>query len=49
MAYLAMVGFIAVFAFGERWFGWSDPTGKVALALVGCYILGAISGYRARG
>lgn len=49
MAYLAMVAFIAVFAFGQQWFGWSDPRGKVELTLVGCYILGVLSGYRAKG
>ena len=34
---------------GGRYFGWEDPDGKVQLALVTCFILGIIGGYRARG
>ena len=48
MAYLAMVMFIALFGFGERSFGWSDPGGKVQLALVSAFVFGAIIGFKAR-
>lgn len=49
MGGIAIAVFVALFGFGGKYFGWSDPDGKVQLALVSCYILGAISGYRAKG
>jgi hypothetical protein len=48
MAYLAMVLFIALFAFGRTYFGWSDPGGYVQLSLVSTFVFGAICGYRAK-
>jgi hypothetical protein len=48
MGGIAIAMFVALFAWGSLYFGWSDPDGKVQLALVACYILGVISGYRAR-
>ena len=48
MAYLAMVLFIAVFAFGRTYFGWTDPGGYVQLSLVSTFVFGAICGYRAK-
>jgi hypothetical protein len=48
MAGLAIAMFIALFGWGSRYFGWEDPDGKVQLALATCFILGIISGYRAR-
>ena len=48
MAYLAMVMFIALFAFGQDYFGWSDPNGKVELALVSAFVFGILCGYRAK-
>jgi hypothetical protein len=49
MAGLAMVLFIALFAFGGQYFGWTDPTGHVQLALFGSFIFGIICGFRVKG
>ena len=46
---IAIAFFVALFAFGGKYFGWDDPDGKVRLALAACFILGVIGGYRARG
>ena len=48
MVGLAIAMFIALFGWGGRYFGWSDPDGKVQLALATCFILGIISGYRTK-
>jgi hypothetical protein len=48
MAFIAIAMFVALFGFGSSYFGWSDPTGKVQLALAASFILGIIGGYRAR-
>ena len=39
--------FIALFGWGATYFGWSDPDGKVQLALATAYILGIVCGYKA--
>ena len=49
MAGLAMVLFIALFAFGREYFGWSDPGGHVQLALFSSFIFGIICGFRVKG
>lgn len=49
MVGIAIVMFIALFGWGASYFGWSDPDGKVQLALATSFILGIIGGYRARG
>ena len=41
--------FIALFAWGSTYFGWSDPDGKVQLALATAFVLGIIAGYKAQG
>jgi hypothetical protein len=46
---IAIAMFVALVGFGGRYFGWSDPDGKVQLALITSFILGIIGGYRARG
>ena len=46
MAGLAMVLFIALFAFGSSYFGWEDPAGRVSLSLFASFIFGIICGYR---
>jgi hypothetical protein len=48
MVAIAAVMFIALFAWGARYFGWDDPQGRVQLALATSFILGIISGYKAR-
>ena len=46
---IAIAMFISLFAWGASYFGWSDPNGKVQLALATSFILGIVSGYRAKG
>jgi hypothetical protein len=49
VATIAIAMFVALFAFGSRYFGWSDPEGKVELALVTSFILGIVASYKSRG
>ena len=46
---LAIAIFVALFGWGERYFGWHDPSGKVQLALFTSFVLGALCGYRSKG
>jgi hypothetical protein len=46
---IAVVMFVALFGWGATYFGWSDPQGRVQLALVTSFILGIIGGYKAKG
>ena len=46
---IAIAMFIARFGWGAGYFGWSDPQGKVQLALVTSFILGIIGGIKSRG
>ena len=48
MAYLAMVTFVALLAFGRQFFGWSDPAGHVQIALVCAFVSGAVCGFKSR-
>jgi uncharacterized membrane protein YjjB (DUF3815 family) len=48
MVGLAIAIFIALFGWGSRYFGWSDPDGKVQLALATAFILGCVSGYKSK-
>jgi uncharacterized membrane protein YjjB (DUF3815 family) len=45
---LAIAMFVALVGWGSSYFGWSDPDGKVQLALVTSFILGTIGGFKAR-
>jgi hypothetical protein len=49
VAGIALAMFIALFGWGARYFGWSDPTGKVQLALFTSFILGVVASYKSRG
>jgi uncharacterized membrane protein YjjB (DUF3815 family) len=46
---IAIAMFVALFGWGSRYFGWSDPDGKVQLALATAFILGIIGGFKAKG
>ena len=46
---VAIAMFVALVGWGGRYFGWSDPDGKVQLALITAFILGIIGGFKARG
>jgi hypothetical protein len=45
---LAIAMFVVLVGFGGKYFGWSDPNGKVQLALATSFILGIIGGYKAK-
>lgn len=47
MAYFATAIFMALFLVGPTYFGWTDPSGRVSLALLTCFLLGAVAGYKA--
>ena len=49
VAGIAIAMFVALIGFGGNYFGWSDPDGKVQLALITSFILGIIGGFKARG
>lgn len=49
MAFLAIALFIALAAFGRDYFGWSDPSGQVQIALICSFIFGIIAGLKAKG
>ena len=49
MVAIAATMFMALFGFGASYFGWSDPEGKVRLALFTTFTLGIICGYKTRG
>ena len=48
MAGIAMIMFIALFAFGDQWFGWTDGGGRIQLALFSAFLFGIICGYRVK-
>jgi hypothetical protein len=48
MVGIAVIMFIALFAWGARYFGWDDPDGKIQLALATSFILGIVSGYKVK-
>ena len=45
---ISIAMFVALVGWGAKYFGWSDPDGKVQLALVTSFILGIIGGYKTR-
>ncbi|WP_423604931.1 hypothetical protein [Sphingomonas sp. MS122] len=49
MAFLAIVMFVVLVAFGRDYFGWSDPGGMVTMALICSFVFGIIAGMKARG
>jgi hypothetical protein len=48
MAGLALTMFVALFAFGEKFLGWHDPSGEVQLGLFMAFLFGIICGYRTK-
>jgi len=49
VAGIAIAMFVALAGWGATYFGWSDPSGKVQLALVTSFILGVAASYKTRG
>ena len=48
MGLVAICLFVALFGFGQRYFGWSDPDGAVQLALISSFVLGIMAGFKNR-
>ena len=48
MVFLALAIFVALFGWGAQDFGWSDPVGKVQLALFTSFILGMVCCYKSQ-
>jgi len=46
---IAIAMFVALVGWGGKYFGWSDPDGKIQIALVTSFILGIIGGLKSRG
>jgi hypothetical protein len=40
---------IALVGWGDHYFGWHDPEGKIQLAIVTTFVLGIICGYKVKG
>ena len=49
VAAIAIAMFIALFGWGSSYFGWSDPSGEVQLALATAFILGIAASYKSKG
>jgi hypothetical protein len=45
---IALGCFVGLFAFGGSWLGWTDPAGKVQLALFMSFLFGIVCGYRTK-
>ena len=45
---IAAMMFVALFGWGQDYFHWSDPSGKVQLALFTSFVLGIICGYKTK-
>lgn len=45
---MALAMFVALVGWGSSYFGWSDPEGKVQLALFTTFVLGALCGYKSK-
>ena len=48
MVGIAGAMFVALFGWGDSYFGWDDATGKIQMALFTAFVLGAVSGYKSR-
>ncbi len=49
MSFIALGAFAMILGFGKAYGGWADPTGKVQITLIICFLLGAVCGYKTRG
>jgi hypothetical protein len=45
---IAATMFVWLFGWGQDYFNWSDPSGKVQLCLFASFILGIICGYKTK-
>ncbi|MFM9977286.1 MAG: hypothetical protein ACKVOP_04485 [Sphingomonadaceae bacterium] len=49
MGALALMMFVTLFAFGQKFIGWTDPHGKVQLSIFATFLFGIICGWTTRG
>jgi hypothetical protein len=45
---IAAMMFVWLFGWGQEYFGWSDPNGKIQLCLFASFVLGIVSGYKTK-
>ena len=45
---IAAMMFVWLFGWGEDYFHWSDPSGKIQLCLFASFLLGIICGYKTK-
>lgn len=45
---LAVAMFVALVGWGSTYFGWSDPEGKIQIALFTSFVLGSLVGYKSK-
>jgi hypothetical protein len=45
---IAAMMFVWLFGWGQEYFHWSDPTGKIQLALFASFVLGIVCGYKTK-
>lgn len=45
---IAIAMFIALVGWGHTYFGWSDPDGKIQLAIITTFVMGVICGYKSK-
>lgn len=48
MVALAVAIFVALFGWGDSYFGWDDPLGNVQLGLFTAFVLGIVCGYKTK-
>ncbi|WP_336959734.1 hypothetical protein [Sphingobium aquiterrae] len=49
MSALVLAAYIALLAWGGQIIGYDDPHGRIQLALLATFVMGAVVGYRGRG
>ena len=45
---IAAMMFVWLFGWGQEYFHWSDPNGKIQLSLFASFILGIVCGYKTK-
>ena len=48
MVFIAATMFVWLFGWGGEYFHWTDPNGKVQLALFTSFVLGIVCGYKTK-
>ena len=45
---IAAMMFVWLFGWGQEYFNWSDPNGKIQLCLFASFVLGIVCGYKTK-